>query len=494
MFVTIILATLICLGVCYVLSKFWHRSFIKKINTLPGPKTYPFIGNVLYFFRIKTTEIIQVTNTLVNDFSSPLRVWFGNTAYIAVYDGEQIKAVLQSRCFEKSSLYNIFKSTLKTGLVTSPVSLWSLHRKVVEKFLTPNNLRVHSNIFVEQSLAFMNELEKVEKDGNEIIFLDFVYKHILDSALVIMLGVKMESQLINRIYKCTTSIREIWKCRISNLLFHSNVLFNLSTIKWRQQKQLNCLNLLVNEMEQMRHAFDKRVATKTNSETVLFDILLEACHNGRLTQQEFWDHMITMSLAATDTTAITINFVIFMLANFPEVQEKAYKELSEIYGIESPKSVPIKYNDLQHMNYLNRVIKETMRLFPAIPFIGRILTEDVKIGETILPKGADTIMSIFHMHRNKKHWSNPLMFDPDRFLPEKEGHCSKYFMPFSNGRRNCIGQKYAMISMKVILITLIRTFEFKVDKNIKIEDIELNTDIALCTVDPLKVKIQKRDY
>nr|XP_012214816.1 PREDICTED: cytochrome P450 4C1-like [Linepithema humile] len=247
-------------------------------------------------------------------------------------------------------------------------------------------------------------------------------------------------------------------------------------------------------MEQMRHAFDKRVATKTNSETVLFDILLEACHNGRLTQQEFWDHMITMSLAATDTTAITINFVIFMLANFPEVQEKAYKELSEIYGIESPKSVPIKYNDLQHMNYLNRVIKETMRLFPAIPFIGRILTEDVKIGETILPKGADTIMSIFHMHRNKKHWSNPLMFDPDRFLPEKEGHCSKYFMPFSNGRRNCIGQKYAMISMKVILITLIRTFEFKVDKNIKIEDIELNTDIALCTVDPLKVKIQKRDY
>ncbi|XP_067203285.1 cytochrome P450 4C1-like [Linepithema humile] len=214
------------------------------------------------------------------------------------------------------------------------------------------------------------------------------------------------------------------------------------------------------------HSINTCQPSPTVKQFTVFDILLEACHKGKLTQQKVCNHMITMLLAATDTTAATINFVIFMLVNFPEVQEKAYKELSEIYGTESPKSVPIKYDDLQKMDYLNRIIKETMRLFPAAPFIGRILTEDLKIGETILPKGADTIMSILYMHQNKKHWSNPLMFDPDRFLPQKEGHCSKYFMPFGNGRRNCIGQKYAMISMKATLATLIRTFEFKIDKNI----------------------------
>nr|XP_012217196.1 PREDICTED: cytochrome P450 4C1-like [Linepithema humile] len=340
----------------------------------------------------------------------------------------------------------------------------------------------------------MDELEEVEENGNEIILLDFLYTCNLNIASENMLGVKLESQLLNRIYKCATSVKKIWNYRINNILLHINVIFNLSTTKWRQQKQLNCVNLLVNELKQRRHAFEKRVTTKSNSETVLFDILLEACHKGRLTQQELWDHMVTMLLAATDTTAVTINFVIFMLANFPEVQEKAYKELSEIYGIKSPKSVPIKYDDLQKMNYLNRVIKETMRLFPAIPVVARFLTEDLKIGETILPKGADVFMSIFHMHRNKKHWSNPLMFDPDRFLPEKQKHCSKYFIPFSNGLRNCIGQKYAMISMKIVLATLIRTFEFKVNKNIKINDIKLNMDISLCTIDPLKVKIKKRDY
>ncbi|XP_067212353.1 cytochrome P450 4C1-like isoform X2 [Linepithema humile] len=431
MFVTVTLITLICLGVSYILSNFWHRSFIKKVNALPGPKAYPLIGNALYFLGVKAREMEQVVTTMMNDFSSPIRVWFGNTPYIILYDEEQIKAVLQSQCFEKSSLYEFFKPVLGTGLITSPEN---------------------------------------------------------------MLGVKLESQLLNRIYKCATSVKKIWNYRINNILLHINVIFNLSTTKWRQQKQLNCVNLLVNELKQRRHAFEKRVTTKSNSETVLFDILLEACHKGRLTQQELWDHMVTMLLSATDTTAVTINFVIFMLANFPEVQEKAYKELSEIYGIKSPKSVPIKYDDLQKMNYLNRVIKETMRLFPAIPVVARFLTEDLKIGETILPKGADVFMSIFHMHRNKKHWSNPLMFDPDRFLPEKQKHCSKYFIPFSNGLRNCIGQKYAMISMKIVLATLIRTFEFKVNKNIKINDIKLNMDISLCTIDPLKVKIKKRDY
>ncbi|XP_067206564.1 cytochrome P450 4C1-like isoform X1 [Linepithema humile] len=138
MFVTVTLITLICLGVNYILSNFWHRPFIKKINTLPGPTGYPLVGSTFYFLGIITNEIMQIVNTLVNDFSSPFRIWFGNTAYIGVYDGEHIKAVLQSRCFKKSSLYKVFKPALGTGLITSHVQLgevefvylWHLMREI----------------------------------------------------------------------------------------------------------------------------------------------------------------------------------------------------------------------------------------------------------------------------------------------------------------------------------------------------------------------------
>lgn len=61
-------------------------------------------------------------------------------------------------------------------------------------------------------------------------------------------------------------------------------------------------------------------------------------------------------------------------------------------------------------------------------------------GEFVLPKDADVLISLMQMHRNGKYWPNPLMFDPDRFLPEKTNCISYYYMPFSDGPRNCIGK------------------------------------------------------
>lgn len=62
------------------------------------------------------------------------------------------------------------------------------------------------------------------------------------------------------------------------------------------------------------------------------------------------------------------------------------------------------------------------------------------LGKNILPKGADVVLALGKVHRNKKYWPNPLVFDPDRFLPERlENSQSYYYMPFSNGPRNCIG-------------------------------------------------------
>ncbi|XP_018056012.1 PREDICTED: cytochrome P450 4V2-like, partial [Atta colombica] len=172
------------------------------------------------------------------------------------------------------------------------------------------------------------------------------------------------------------------------------------------------------------------------------------------------------------------------------LQEKAYKELLEIYGTETPKFAPVKYEDLQHMHYLDCIIKETLRLFPIVPMIGRKLTEDLKMGEFVLPKGADVIISLMGMHRNEKYWPNPLMFNPDRFLQEKTNCVPYYYIPFSDGPRNCIGLKYAMMSMKVILATLIRTFVFKLNQSIEIEKIKLISDILLSIDEPINIRIE----
>ncbi|XP_011703412.1 PREDICTED: cytochrome P450 4V2-like, partial [Wasmannia auropunctata] len=96
----------------------------------------------------------------------------------------------------------------------------------------------------------------------------------------------------------------------------------------------------------------------------------------RLTRDKICNNVLTMLLTASESIATTMNFVIFMLANYPEIQEKAHKELLEIYGTETVNSAPVKYNDLQNMHYLDRVIKETLRIFPPAPLIARKVMED----------------------------------------------------------------------------------------------------------------------
>ncbi|XP_036150268.1 cytochrome P450 4V2, partial [Monomorium pharaonis] len=192
----------------------------------------------------------------------------------------------------------------------------------------------------------------------------------------------------------------------------------------------------------------------------------------------------------------TINFVIFLLAFFPEIQEKVYKELLEIYGTKNSKGYTIKYEDLEHMHYLTCVIKETLRLFPTFPIIGRYLEADLKIGNNVVPKGTNIGISIFQMHRDETYWPNPLKFDPERFLPQNLQNSQLFcYMPFSSGPRNCIAEKYAMIKMKVILATLIRTFVFKVSETDKIEidKIKLDMNVELITVEPLKIIVEKRN-
>ncbi|VVC41087.1 Cytochrome P450,Cytochrome P450, E-class, group IV,Cytochrome P450, conserved site [Cinara cedri] len=113
--------------------------------------------------------------------------------------------------------------------------------------------------------------------------------------------------------------------------------------------------------------------------------------------------------------------------------------------------------DFKAMVKLERVIKETMRLYPSVSGITRTLKEPLYLSKyTILP---NTTMIVFpHMlHRDQNTYPNPKEFDPDRFLPEQcaERHPYAYLI-FSAGPRNCIGRKFAMYQMKAALSTILR--------------------------------------
>ncbi|KAL0132771.1 hypothetical protein PUN28_000480 [Cardiocondyla obscurior] len=191
------------------------------------------------------------------------------------------------------------------------------------------------------------------------------------------------------------------------------------------------------------------------------DLLLEenAKTDTPLTDDEVRAQVDTFMFEGHDTTAVAITWALFLLGSNPEHQEKVHEELEEVFG---NSDAPITVKDLPQLKYLDRVIKETLRLFPSVPVITRLLTEDVKLGDHTLPKGISVALPILLVHRNPKVWPDPIKFDPDRFLPENSKLRNPYaYVPFSAGPRNCIGQKFAQLEEKIVLSAILRKWRVK---------------------------------
>lgn len=143
------------------------------------------------------------------------------------------------------------------------------------------------------------------------------------------------------------------------------------------------------------------------------------------------------------------------------------------------------------MKYLERVIKESMRLYPPVPFIGRTLSEDIEIDKYKIPKGTMVTVGIYYLHRDPNVFPNPEKFDPDRFLTENtKGRHPYAYLPFSAGPRNCVGQKFAMYEEKSVLSSVIRNF--KLSSVQQRDEISLVSELILKTHNGINVKLQRR--
>ncbi|XP_011704907.1 PREDICTED: cytochrome P450 4c3-like [Wasmannia auropunctata] len=142
---------------------------------------------------------------------------------------------------------------------------------------------------------------------------------------------------------------------------------------------------------------------------------------------------------------------------------------------------------LQQLSYLERCIKEGMRLYPIAYAIIRMTAEDVKLQSYLVPSGTHVYCYIYGVHRDPNFWPNPEVFDPDRFLPEKIRNRHPYsYIPFGAGPRNCIGQRFAMLEMKAMIASLINNFYLESVDHLK--DLQLQGDMILRPAHPLRIR------
>lgn len=168
------------------------------------------------------------------------------------------------------------------------------------------------------------------------------------------------------------------------------------------------------------------------------------------------DNLATFLLAGHETTAKALTWTLYLLARSPHWQERVRSEILSVTG-----GAPLTAGDIANLVGTQRVLKESLRLYPSAPVLTRVTKTSVELGGRVLPERTLVVMPIYAIHRHHALWEDPDRFDPDRFLPEREArHVRTQFMPFGFGPRVCIGQSFAMIEATAILATLLQNAEF----------------------------------
>ncbi|XP_043488922.1 cytochrome P450 4C1-like [Polistes fuscatus] len=287
--------------------------------------------------------------------------------------------------------------------------------------------------------------------------------------------------------------------RILKFWLHPNIIFKNSSMGKRQQEILFPFNKITNEIiRKKKNSMNEDNFTREGKDphakkdtSPFLDAIFKSFYETRkYSEADIRDEINTMVLSGSDTTANTLTFLFLMLATFPDIQNQVYEELYNMYDSSDPISVPITMEDTKKMKYLERVIKETLRLFPPALLIGRTLKRDTKVNDNvILPKNCQVFFSIFSLHRKEKYWADPLRFNPDRFLPGKYN-----FDLLSTFLLNIAfpGQIFAMTKLKAIAATVLRKFIVLIDEPIPVENVNITFNISTKPTETIFLRFKKR--
>lgn len=175
-----------------------------------------------------------------------------------------------------------------------------------------------------------------------------------------------------------------------------------------------------------------------------------------LPDRQIRDEAITLFLAGHETTANALTWTWYLLSQHPEVEARFHHELEQELGGRLP-----EVQDIPRLTYLDRVLHESLRLYPPAYGTSRILIEEHDIGPYHLPRNTVVSTFSFTVHRDPRWWQRPLVFDPDRWTPEAEAARPRFaYFPFGGGQRQCLGEPFAWMEAAIILATIGQHWRF----------------------------------
>ncbi|CRK93272.1 CLUMA_CG006815, isoform A [Clunio marinus] len=442
----------ICTSVVVMLIyKIFHSKYFRHVMIAlrtPGPKAYPIIGNCS---MARESQLTIARLTSAYKLYGPIgRMWFSFLPVFIVFKPEYLQLILGSNNHnEKSFYYKLLHNFIGDGLITSSGEKWRKHRKFLNPIFNINIIEKFIEIFGDSA---QNLIKKI-KDEDETNVTTLINDGVLDILHESVFGIPADLNKDNSPFR---QGKLVASHRVANPWLLFNSIYSMTSNASDEVKQKKRLDDFARDMIQVRREMMKDDDIKTRKPLV--DYMLEISkNNSNFNEQDVVDEAVTFMLAGQDSVGASLAFSIALLTKHQDHQSKCYEELNEIFGDDD--RLPTM-NDLRNMKHLEMCIKEALRLYPAVPLFARCLGADIKCGETILPAGCNVFIFPYAIHRLESIYPEPEKFIPERFSPEQCQDRNPYaYLPFSAGSRNCIGHRFALIEMKVVISSILRNFK-----------------------------------
>ncbi|KAM7162949.1 cytochrome P450 4B1-like [Macrochelys suwanniensis] len=443
----------------------WRRELNKALKSFPGPPVHWLFGNV-HEFSGKGKDLDKALEWS-KKYARAFPVWFGKfVVFVSLNDADYAKAVCARGDPKDNIFYRYALPWIGKGLLTLQGRKWFQHRKLLTPGFHYGVLKPYVSLITKSTQVMLDKWEHLIDQETSVELFGHLSLMTLDSILKCAFShesncqIDRENSYIKSVYEITFQINY----RIWYLPYQIDFIYWLSRDGRRFQKACDMVHLQTDKVikERKKSLKDERELEKIQKKRHLdfLDILLCAKdENGAgLSDEDIRAEVDTFMFGGHDTTASGISWTLYCLAMYPEHQKKCREEIRELLGDQET----IQWDDLSKMPYTTMCIKESLRIFPPVPLVGRQLSKPITFHDgRYLPEGTLIGLNIYLIHRDPSLWKDPEVFDPMRFSPENSSQRHSHaFMPFSAGARNCIGQQFAMIEMKVAIALSLLRFEF----------------------------------
>jgi cytochrome P450 len=214
-----------------------------------------------------------------------------------------------------------------------------------------------------------------------------------------------------------------------------------------------------------------------------------------MNDQQIRDNVVTMLIAGHETTANALTWTYYLISQHPQIEKKMLEEIDSIVSKNNGKNENERIRapsikDLSKLKYVEKVLRESLRMYPLVWSIGRSVEDDYLIDKYTIPKGSSIVMSQYVMHHDSRFYDNPDEFNPDRWTDEFKRSLPRFsYFPFGGGIRGCIGEPFSWQEGILLMATISSNWTMSI---VPKQKIKMDPGITLNPKNGIKMKLSLR--